>query len=82
MKLDSINERVLPDRPGVRCAPAQSLAVGLARPSDVGLRDCSEGDELDCVDLDLPRAHPVAAALPDLRPLPEPDRERDVSRQA
>jgi hypothetical protein len=81
VELDSINERVLIDRPGVRGAPAQRLAVRLAGSSDILPRDRRERDELNCVDLDLTRADPVAAALLNPRPLPKSDQERDVSRQ-
>jgi hypothetical protein len=81
VELDSINERVFVDRPGVRGALAQRLAVGLAGSSDVRPGDCRERDKLDCIDLDLTEADRVAAALPDPWPLPQPDRERDVSRQ-
>jgi hypothetical protein len=81
VELDSIDERVLIDRPGVRGAPAQGLAVGLARSSDVLPGERSERDELDGVDLDPTRADPVAAALLNPRPLPQSDRERDVSGQ-
>jgi len=59
----------------------QPLAVGLARSSDVLTADRRERDELDGVDLDLTGADTVAAALLDPRPLPQSDRERDVSGQ-
>lgn len=36
---------------------------------------------LHSIDLDLAQTDPVAAALPDPRPLPQPDGERDVPRQ-
>ena len=81
MKLDSIDERVLVDRPSVCGALAQRLAVGLACSSDVPRRDRRERDKLDRVDLDLTEADPVAAALLDLRPLPQSDRQRYVSGQ-
>ena len=81
MELDSIDERVLVDRSGVRGAPAKRLSVGLAGSSDILPGDRCERDKLDRVDLNRAEANPVAAALLDLRPLPQPDRERDVSRQ-
>jgi hypothetical protein len=81
VELNSIHERVLVDRPGVRGALAQRLAVGLAGSSDVLPRDRRERDKLDGIDLDLTGADPVAAALLDPWPLPQPDRERDISRQ-
>jgi hypothetical protein len=53
MELNSIHERVIVDRPGVRGAPAQRLAVGLAGSSQVRSGDRRERDQLDRVDLDL-----------------------------
>ena len=81
MELDSIHERVLVDRPGVGGALAQGLAVGLAGSSHVRPGDRRERDKLDGVDLDLTGTDPVAAALLDPWPLPQSDRERDVSGQ-
>jgi hypothetical protein len=81
VELNSIDEHVLVDRPGV-CGPlAQRLAVGLAGSPDVLFGDRRERDEFDGVDLDLAGADTVAAALFDARPLPESDRECDVSGQ-
>ena len=65
----------------MRGALAQRLTVGLAGPSDVLAGDRRERDKLDGVDLDLTGPDPVAAALLDPWPLPQPDRERDVSGQ-
>src|SRR3954468_3304882 len=73
MKLDPIDESVLVDRPRVRGAVAQGPAVGLAGSPHIRLGDRRERDELDGVDLDQTRANPVAAALLDLWPLPQPD---------
>jgi hypothetical protein len=81
MELDPVDEGVLVDRPGVRGALAQSLAVGLAGLPDVCLGDRRERDKLDGVDLDQAGADPVAAALLDLWPLPQPNRQRDVAGQ-
>ena len=65
----------------MRSALAQRLAVGFARSSDVLPSDRRERDKLDGVDLDLTGADPLAAALLDPRPLPQSNRERDVSGQ-
>ena len=81
MEFDSINERVLINRPGVRGALAQRFSVALAGSSDVRLGDRRERDKLDGVDFDLTEADPVAATLLDPRPRPKSDRERDASRQ-
>ncbi len=81
VELDSINERVLVDRPGVRSAPTQRLAIGLAGPPDIRPGDRRERDKLDCIDLDLTETDPVAPTLLDPWPLPQSDRERDFSRQ-
>ena len=82
VELNPVDQRVLADRPGVRGAPAQRLAVGLAGAPDVLLGDRRERDELDRVDLDLAEGDRVSAALLDPWPWPQPDRERDVSGQA
>ena len=81
VEFDSIDERVLVNRPGVRGALAQRFAVALAGSSDVRLGDRRERDKLDGVDFDLTEADPVAATLLDPRPRPKSDRERDASRQ-
>ena len=81
MELNSIDERVLVDRPGVRGALAQRLAVGLAGSSDVLPGDRRERDKLDGVDFDLTEADLVAAAPLDPWSLPQSNRERDVSGQ-
>jgi hypothetical protein len=63
---------------GPACAArAQSPAVELAGPPDVRRGDRREQNELDGVDLDHTEADPVAAALLDLRPFP--NRQRDVA---
>jgi hypothetical protein len=64
MELDPVDERVLVDRPRVRGALAQGLAVGLAGEPDVRVRDRRERDELDGVDLDQTGADAVAARPP------------------
>jgi hypothetical protein len=81
VELDPVDERVLVDRARVRGAVAQRLAVGLAGPPDIRLGDRREWDQLDGVYLDQARADPVAAALLDLKPLPQPDRQRDLAGQ-
>jgi hypothetical protein len=78
---DPVDEGVLVDRPRVRGAVAQGLAVGLTGSPDVRLRDRRERDELDGVDLDQTGANAVAAALLDLWPLPQPDRHGDLTGQ-
>ncbi len=65
----------------MRGALAKRLTVGLAGPSDLFAGDCRERDEIDGVDLALTGPDPLAAALLDPWPLPQPDRERDVSGQ-
>jgi hypothetical protein len=81
VELDAVDERALVDRAGVRGALAERLPIGLARSSHVLPGDRRERDELDGVDLDLAGPDAVAPALPDARPLPETDRERDVAGQ-
>ena len=81
MELDPVHECVLVDRPRVRGAVAQRLAIGLAGSSNVRRSDRRERDKLDGVDLDQARPNPVAAAPLDLWPLPQPDRQRDIARK-
>ena len=81
MELNSIDERVLVDRSGVRGALTQRLAVELTGSSDVVPGDCSERDKLDGVDLDLTGADSLTAALLYPWPLPQSHRERNVSGQ-
>ena len=81
MKLDAVDERVLSDRPGVCGTPPQRLAVGLAGSPDVPPGDRRERYKLNRVDLDLPEADWISTALFDLQPLPQSDRERDVTGQ-
>ena len=81
MELDPVDEGVLVDRPRVRGALAQGLEVGLAGSPNVRLGDRRKREELDGVDLDQTGADPVAAALLDLWPLPQPDRQRDIAGQ-
>ena len=78
MELDSVDERILVDRPGVRGALTQCLAVRLTGSSDVLPGYRRERNQLDAVDLDLTGADAVAAALLDPRLLPQSDRERDL----
>lgn len=52
-----------------------------ARPPRRGRRCIAAARAIDHVDLDLTGADPVTTALLDPRPLPQSDRERDVSRQ-
>ena len=79
VKLDPVDERVLVDRPGVCGALAQRLAVGLTGSPDVTSGDRRERDELDRVDLNFTQTNAVTTARLDPGPLPESDRQRDVS---
>jgi hypothetical protein len=62
VELDPVDERVLVDRPGVRGALPQRLAVGLAGTSNVLPGDRREREKFDRVDLDLTEADPVTTA--------------------
>ena len=81
VELDSVDERILVDRPGVRGALTQCLAVRLTGSSDVLPGYRRERNQLDAVDLDLTRPDPIAAALLDSWTLPQSDGERDVPRE-
>jgi hypothetical protein len=81
VELNSIDERVLIDWPGVGGTLAQRLAIGLAGSSHVLSGDRRERQKLDGIDLDLTGAHPVAATLLDPWLLPESNGERDVTGQ-
>jgi hypothetical protein len=58
------------DRPGVRGALAQRLAVRFAGASDVLSGNRREWEKFDRVDLDLTEADAVTTALLDARPRP------------
>src|SRR3954449_10821085 len=60
-------------------AVARGFAVGLAGSPDVRLGDRRERDKLDGVDFDHAETNPVAAALLDVRPLPEAGRQGDIA---
>ena len=62
VELDPVDQGVVVDRPRVRGAVAQGVAVGLAGSPDVRLGDRRKRDKLDGVDLDQPGTDPVAAA--------------------
>ena len=81
MKLDSVDERVLVYRSGVRGTLTQCLTVELAGEPDVLLGNRREWDELDGFDLDLAEPDPVTAALFNPWPLPQSDRKRDIPAQ-
>src|SRR3954451_18440330 len=78
---DPVDEGLVVDRPRVRGAVAQRLAVGLAGSPDVLRGDRRERDKLDGVDLDQAGPDPVPATLLDPWPLPQPDRPRDLAAQ-
>jgi hypothetical protein len=61
VELDPIDESVLVDRPGVRRAVAQRLAVGLPSASDVFLGDRRERKKFDRVDRLWARAEASAS---------------------
>jgi hypothetical protein len=81
VELDAIHECVVIDRSGVRSALTQRFAVGFPSESHVRSGDRGERDELDGVDLNLAGTNPIVTTRLDARPLPQPDRERDLSRQ-
>ncbi len=79
MEADSIDERGVVDRTGVRRTSAKRLAARLARLTHVTVRDGTERNELDRVDLDGTQANPVALSDGDARLLPQPHGDRDVA---
>src|SRR5882724_2919710 len=78
VELDPVHQRAVRDRARVSGTLAQGLAVRLPGPRDVVRRDRGERHQVHRVDLDLRGPDPVAAALLDLGPLPEPERHGDV----
>ena len=79
MELDAVDQRVVGDGSRVRGAAPERLAVLLARPAHVGRGDAGERNQLHLVDLEGRRADRVPAADLDLRPAPEPVRDRDAA---
>ena len=80
VEFDAINEGGRRNRPGMRSASAQRLEVRFARSCHVIRRDGREGQQLDVVNLDQGRLHRIAAADLHLWPLPESNRDRDLTR--
>jgi hypothetical protein len=77
MELDSIDERVITDRPCVSCTPAERLAVRLSGLVNVGCRNATEGQQIDLVNLDLASANGVSTTYLHLRSPPQANRDRD-----
>jgi hypothetical protein len=69
------------DGPGMGGTLSQRFEVWFASSADVGVVDESKGDKFDRVNLDLPVSHAVATTSSDLRPPPQPERHRYVTRQ-
>lgn len=74
-----MDKGVVADRPGVGGPVPKRLAIDLARCGNVAVGHGREGQHLDGVDLDDDTGSAVAAALLDLRPAPEPDRDSDLA---
>jgi len=80
MERNPVEQRVVGDRPGVRGAPSQRLAVGLAGPADVGVGDLGEGHQVHAVDLNLDPADSVAPAHLGVGTPPQAAGDGDVAR--
>ena len=79
MELDPIQQSVLVDWTRVCGAATKGFDVDLAGLSEVLVGDRREREQLDLVDLDRHGFAPVDAADLDLRPRPQPVRNRDGS---
>lgn len=80
MELDAVEESVLVDWPGMRGPCSERFEVRFAGPLDIDAVDRTERDQLDRINLDVAFAHAVATSRLHLRPLPESERDRDVTR--
>jgi len=69
------------DGPSVSGPSSERFEVCFASSADIGVVDGGEGDQFDRVNLDLAVAHAVVTAMSHLRPPPQPERHRDVTRQ-
>lgn len=81
VELDPVEERFILDRPCVGCPRPEGFEVCFASEEYVGAVDGGEGDLFDRVNLDLTVAHPIATARSHLWALPQPEGQRDVTRQ-
>ena len=80
MELDPV-ERCRHRSAGMGGPSSKRFEVCFAGPTDVGVVDEREGDQLNRINLDLTVGHAVTTARSHLRPPPEPERHGDVTRQ-
>jgi hypothetical protein len=81
MELDPVEECFIVDGSSMGGPPSERFEVCFASPVDVGVVDERKRDQFDRVNLDLAVAHAVATARFHLRPPPQPERHRYVTRQ-
>jgi len=81
MELDPVEECFIVDGPSMGGPSSERFEVCFASPVDVGVVDERKRDQVDRVNLDLAVAHAVVTAKSHLRPPPQPERHRYVTRQ-
>lgn len=81
MELDPVDECFIVDGTGMSGPPSKGFKIRFAGPAYVGLVDGTEWDQFDRVDFDLAVAHAVPTTRFYLGPAPQPERDRDVTRQ-
>jgi hypothetical protein len=79
MEIHAIDQRVLRDRTSMGGPFTKRFSVLLTRASHVVGSDGAEGHQLDRVDLDFRGANRIATRDLHLRPLPQAERDRDLS---
>lgn len=79
VELDSVDERVVIDGPGVRRASPERLTIDLTRCGHVVFCDGRERQHLEGIDLDDDSGSAVPAADLDLLSAPQPDRDGDLA---
>jgi hypothetical protein len=77
VELDSIQDRVVTDRPRMRRPFAQRLSIGFARSTHINVTDRVEREQIDRVDLDVNVANWIDATDSHFWPLPQAKRDGD-----
>jgi hypothetical protein len=78
-RFEAVDQGVVADGSGVRGTPAKRIEVAITGASNVIRRHRGERQQLNGVNFDDSAVARVTTTSLDLRPLPQPDRHRDVA---